>query len=150
MILSFLFLHPWPMHIKTASSYGIMNARQSKAEQKSNKYCLVKRGKSKQKFSTWLTPFPIASEVRVQKSKHPVFLFDSISRPPKGKGCLTYELTPWEFSEFLKCFIALLSLSFIPRQHIMLKNCLSLNRQVYVWVELLQLSFFAFHIPNRD
>lgn len=41
-MLSFLFLHPWPTHVKAASSYGIMNASQSKANQKSNTCTLVK------------------------------------------------------------------------------------------------------------
>lgn len=137
MTLSLLFLHPQSTHTQTASSYGVINARQCKAKQKYNKYCLPWKRKIKAKFSTWWTPFPITSKIRVPHGrKHSVFSFNSVGKPPKGKGCLTYELIPQEFSEFLKYLVALLSLSFIPERHIIrLKNSLSPDKQVYMWVK---------------
>lgn len=107
--------------------------------------------KIKAKIQYLINSFPYCFRSKSTKeSKHSVFSFDSTSKSLKGKGCLTHELTPWEFSEFWKYSVALLSSSFIPRHHIMFKNCLGPNRHVYVWVELLQLPFFTFHIPNRD
>lgn len=134
--LSHSVLHPCSTHAQTTSSHGLINTSQSKTKQneKHNKYCLPWKRKIKPKFSSWWNPLSIVSKVRVHHGRrHFVFWFNSVSKPPKGKQCLTYKLPPQELSKFLKHLVALLSLSFIPELHIiMLKNNLSLDRQVYV------------------
>lgn len=52
MIVSLLFLHPQSMHTQTASSYGVTDARQSKAKKnkKTINVACLERGKSKQNW----------------------------------------------------------------------------------------------------
>lgn len=127
----------------------INNPKQSKT--KHNKCCFHWRRKTKEKFSTWCIPFPTVVKERVHHvRKHFDFSFNSSGKPQKGKQCLTCKPLPQEFLEFLKYLVALLSLSFIFQLHVIrLKNNLSLNRQIHVWVKLLWHSLLAFHIANE-
>lgn len=140
------------MHTHTASSYGVIDARQSKAKKNKNtiNVACLERGKSKQNSVSDELPF--SSKVRAHHGrKGSVFSSNSVSKPLKRKGCLTYELMSQKFSEFLKHLDVFLSLSHIPEHHIIrLKNRLNLDRQVYVSVKLLCLSFLAFCMANGN
>lgn len=123
--------------------------KQIKSKQKPTKYCLPWKRKIKVKFSTWWTSFPMASKARVHHGgKHSVSSFNSVSKFPKGKGCLNYELMPQEFSAFSKYLVALLSSSFIS-EHYVIRLPESWQAGL-LWVKLLWLSFLAFHMANRD